>query len=48
MEQDHPCEFKELCEESHFEDEMQEKRKTCTNNNCRECGVFWAFKSDYC
>lgn len=47
MEKDHPCEFKELCEACHPEKEMAERRETCTDKNCRLCGVFWAFREGY-
>ena len=47
MEKDHPCEFEELCEKCHPEDEMKTRRETCSNKNCRKCGVYWAFRDGY-
>lgn len=47
MEKDHPCEFNELCETCHPEKEMAERRETCTDKNCRLCGIYWAFREGY-
>lgn len=42
------CPFMDLCEMCHPEDEMVEKRKTCSDENCQFCGVFWAFQDGLC
>lgn len=47
MEMDRPCEFKELCEDCHPEREMDTKRETCSEKNCRNCGIYWAFRDGY-
>lgn len=47
MDKDHLCEFEELCEKCHPEAEMQAKRKTCTDKNCRKCGIYWEFHDGY-
>ncbi len=47
MEQDHPCEFMELCKDCHPESEMAEKREKCSDQNCKKCGVYWAFRDGY-
>lgn len=47
MEKDHPCEFVELCENCHSNDEVAKRRETCSEKNCRRCGVYWAFRDGY-
>lgn len=47
MEKDQPCKFIDLCEKCHPETEMAEKRKECTDETCKKCGVYWAFKDGY-
>lgn len=47
MEKDHSCEFIKLCEVCHPESEMAKKRENCSDETCRKCGVYWAFKDGY-
>lgn len=41
------CTFKWLCEEVYPEHDMVEKRKQCTDENCRKCTHFWNFYEGY-
>lgn len=41
------CPFMDLCEICHPEEEMVEKRKRCTDENCHYCAVFWAYKDGF-
>jgi len=47
MDQDHSCEFRELCESCHPEEDMVAKRKTCDDQECKRCGIYWAFRDGY-
>ena len=47
MEKEEHCPFAELCIDCHPESDMVERRKTCTNKNCKQCGVYWAFLDGY-
>lgn len=47
MEKDRKCEFYELCEKCHPEEEMAERRETCDSERCKRCGVYWAFRDGY-
>lgn len=39
------CRFDELCSEYHPEEE--ERRKNCTDVNCKRCARYWAFLDGY-
>lgn len=41
------CPFEKLCEDSHPEEAMAKKRAGCTFDNCKKCGVYWAFRDGY-
>jgi len=42
-----PCQFRDLCEMCHPEEEMAQKRENCHAETSYDCAVFWAFRDGY-
>ena len=45
--EDRKCPYEDLCEKCHPELEFVKKRCKCDCDNCRLCGVYWAFHDGY-
>lgn len=42
-----PCEFRDICEKCHPEEEMERRREECSDKTCNRCAVYWAFMDGY-
>lgn len=47
MTEESKCPYEEFCKDCHPEEEYQKRREKCDRENCRQCGVYWAFHDGY-